>query len=245
MVSYAGGSGAVGAYSNPLTALGSPERFTGEGVFPSAVTPFSPAFGTDELVSIGAGGHLIVAFDEPVTDDPANPYGLDLIVFANAGFIDDFYPDGMTTASAAMFGVGVIPLVEVSPDGVTWRPVSAQIDALFPALGYTDLTDPYSLTPGSVPTDFTTPVNPALNPAGMTFAQLIAGYNGSGGGTGIDLAPTGFASISFVRFTNVSTAPAAFEVEALADVTPVPVPGTVGPLALAGLCVSRRRRRES
>lgn len=242
VVSHASGAGAVPSYSDPLTALGMPERFTGEGVFPGAVTPFNPAWGGDELVSVGAGGHLIVAFDEPVVDDPANPYGLDLIVFGNAGFIDDFYPDGTVRPDGMLFGEGQLPLVEVSPDGVAWAPVTARIDALFPSLGYRDLTDPYSTSPGSVVSDFTKPVNPALNLAGMTFAQLVAAYDGSGGGTGIDLAGTGFWAISYVRFTNVSTSPAAFEVEALADVSAVPAPGTVGLLALVGVCASRRRR---
>jgi len=36
------------------------------------------------LVSLGQGGHIILGFDEPVTDDPLNPEGFDFIVFGNA-----------------------------------------------------------------------------------------------------------------------------------------------------------------
>ena len=46
VLSYDAGSNAAAGYTNASTALGSAERFTGEGVFPSGVTPFNPAFGT-------------------------------------------------------------------------------------------------------------------------------------------------------------------------------------------------------
>ena len=39
-------------------ALGEPERSTGDGLFPSVVSPFSPPFLRTELVSIGEGGQL-------------------------------------------------------------------------------------------------------------------------------------------------------------------------------------------
>ena len=74
VVSYDPGLGAAPGYQNPATALGAPERFTGEGVFPGAVTMFNSAFGTDEIVSIGEGGHLTVRFDQPVLDGPGNLY---------------------------------------------------------------------------------------------------------------------------------------------------------------------------
>src|SRR5438552_14156984 len=80
VVEYNPGTGASPAYMNPLTALGSPERFTGEGIFPSVVSAFSPPFGTDEIVSIGAGGHLTVHFNSPITNDPNNLYGIDLLI---------------------------------------------------------------------------------------------------------------------------------------------------------------------
>ena len=77
VVSFEAGSGGAVGYDDPTVALGPPERFTGEGVFPSVVSLASSPFGTDEIVSIGSGGHLTVAFDEPVLDDPANPFGVD------------------------------------------------------------------------------------------------------------------------------------------------------------------------
>jgi hypothetical protein len=243
VLSYNPGLGVASGYDVPGRALGSPTRFTGVlGGFPGAVTPFNPAWGTDEILSIGGGGSLVLAFDEPVANDPLNPFGVDLIVFGNAGLIDDDFPMGTATPTGAMFGVGAAPFVEVSADGLDWRPVFSAIDSLFPTLGYLDLSDPYALSPGLVPSDFTRPVNPALSLAGLSYPQILAAYNGSGGGTGIDIAPTGLAAVSFVRFTNLSDGPVTFEIDALADVSPVPAPGALAP-AIA-LLAARRLRRE-
>ena len=81
VVSYDAGSGGADGYTDPTAALGEPTRFTGEGVWPSVVSQFNPPFMPSELVSIGIGGELVLSFDEPVVDDPANPFGIDLIVF--------------------------------------------------------------------------------------------------------------------------------------------------------------------
>ena len=75
-------------FLDPQTTLGPPTRMSGiPGVLPSTVTPFQPAFGAGELVTIGQGGRLTIAFDQPVTDDPGNPFGIDLLIFGNAFFI--------------------------------------------------------------------------------------------------------------------------------------------------------------
>lgn len=232
-------------YTNPNVAIGSPERFTGEVFnFPGAVTPFNPAFGPDEIVSVGGGGHLILGFDHDVVDDPNNPYGFDFLVFGNAGFIDWDWPNGRTSPTAAMFGVGAPAVVHVSYDGFDWRPVLGQVDRMFPTLGYSDLTDPYALTPGQVLADFTKPVNPAVSLGDATFASIIAAYDGSGGGAGFDIAPTGLAAIRYVRFMNPAADASAFEIDALADVSPIPTPGVLAPLALFITAWPRRRGRD-
>src|SRR5207237_8434220 len=92
VISYTQGSGVAAGYNQPGSALGQPTRFTGIGSFPGAVTPFNPAFLGTELVSIGAGGSLTVHFDEPVANDPANPFGVDPLIFGNAGYIDTNFP---------------------------------------------------------------------------------------------------------------------------------------------------------
>ena len=72
-------------FIDPTTALGEPTRFTSEPqLFGGAVTPFQSPFRANEVVSIGEGGRLVLEFDEPVVDDPANPFGIDLLIFGNS-----------------------------------------------------------------------------------------------------------------------------------------------------------------
>lgn len=238
VVSYVQGAGAATGYTNPDVSLGSPERFTGEGQFPGAVTPFNAPWGTDEIVSIGRGGSLTVRFNEPVVNDPNNPFGIDLLIFSNTFFFD---PDTFDPIAVAVFGQGGI--VEVSMDGIDWRTVSGAVAAgAFPTLGYSDLTDPYATGQGSVPTDFTLPVNPALNWSGMNMAQLAAAYNGSGGGVGIDIGLTGLHQISFVRVSVPTNAPGAIAIDAFSDVAAIPNPGTLAVVCAAIAMRSGRRR---
>lgn len=240
VVSYVPGVGAASGYGNASVALGSPERFTGEGVFPGAVTPFNAPWRPDEIVSIGRGGSLTVRFDAPVVDDPNNPFGVDLLIFSNAFFFD---PDTFAPIANAIDADGGI--VEVSADGVIWQTIqNAVADGAFPTLGYSDLTDPYASAPGNVPSDFTKPVNPALNWAGMDMAQIVAAYDGSGGGIGIDLAGTGLSQISFVRVSLSANAAGNIEIDAFSDVAAIPTPGALAVLA-GGLLASSRRRRDA
>ena len=222
LISYDQGANATPGYTDATTTLGSPERFTGEGVFPGVVSVFNPPFGTDEIVSIGAGGHLEVRFDTPVTDDPANPFGIDLLIFGNAGFIDVAYPGGV---AGGLFGDDG-GIVEVSADGVTWFEITGvHADGLYPTVGYLD-AGPYDGRPGAVLSDFTRPVDPALVTAdftGLDLAEILTVYAGSGGGAGIDLASVGLAEACCVRITNPG-APArtpSLEIDAFADVAPV------------------------
>lgn len=69
-----------------------------------------PASGAS--VTLGSfGGSITYAFDEPIRDDPNNPFGVDFIVYGNA-FLNS---DGSSAASAAEPGA-----VQVSEDGETW-----------------------------------------------------------------------------------------------------------------------------
>lgn len=235
--SYSPGVGVAPGYDNPARALGEPTRFTGAVAgFPGCVTPFNPAFEATELVSIGAGGSLVVRFDTPITDNPMHAFGIDLIVFGNTGYIDSAWPGGVW---GGVFGEGA-GAIDVSADGSDWRPVAPLADAPYPTLGFSDLADPYATSPGLVPSDFTRPVNPAFQPApGTTFADVVAAYNGSGGGTGVDLAGTGLSSISYVRVRNLGGS-GTVDIDALAAVS-IPAPG--GLAALFPLALGARRRR--
>jgi hypothetical protein len=199
IISYDPGEGAEVGYTNPLVALGEPERYTGEGSWPGAVTPFNPAWLPEEVVSLGVGGHLIVRFDEPVTNDPSHLFGVDLILFGNGSFADGDYPNGRV---AGLFEEGPFT-VSVSADSTDFIALAGtHADALFPALGYLDLTGPYDPNPGSVPSDFTRPIDPNLTYDdfhGRSFEEVLAIYDGSGGGIPFDIGATGLSAVSYVR----------------------------------------------
>ncbi len=216
VVSYTPGMGAVAGYTNPLVALGSPERFTGDGFSPQVVTPFQPAFLTSEVVSIGVGGSLVLSFDHDVLDDPNNPFGIDLLVFSNA-----FFSDAVAGAGIVGSLIGEGGAISVSSDGVRWTVVPNVVaDGGFPTLGYLDVA-PYATVPGSVLSDFTRPVDPSMGGVGMIgmdWPSLLVAYDGAGGGVGIDLATVGLASIRYVRISGAASFGLSPEVDAIADV---------------------------
>lgn len=232
VMSYDPGSNFDGPLTDGTAALGEPTRDTGLGV----ATPFNPAFSSSHVVSVGFGGHLTVGFDHAVQDDALNPYGIDLIIFANEGFIDQGFPNGFTgdaTLFREVFAPESAATIEVSQDGIHWEDVGTFIIDLWPTLG----------TAG---TDFTRPVDPSLtieDADNLDLAGLTALYGGSGGGFGIDLAVTGLAWIQYVRVSNLDDSLLAFEVDGFADVTAVPGPGGAAPLLVVCALASARRRR--
>ena len=223
VITYSPGSSPAGGFTIAASALGEPTRFTGGPFFPQAVTPFQPAFMTSELVSIGAGGELVVAFDHDVTDDPRNPFGVDLIVFGNAFFGDAAYPMGTPSGLFAEGGQ-----ISVSPDGVSWVAVSGtDADGFAPTCGWLDAS-PYATVPGLEPTDFTRPIDPSITAAsmiGQEWSAVRAMYDGSGGGAGIDLAPLGLSSIRFVRVRVPAGAMQSAEIDGFSDVAPAGIAG--------------------
>ncbi len=236
VVSYDPGSGTSASFRDPTRALGEPSRFTA-GAFGGAVTPFASAFLSSQLVQVGRGGSLVVSFSTPITNDAANPFGIDLIVFGNAFLSDASYPNGISSGVLAGEGGDV----DVSADGMTWfRVATNSADSGFPTLGYSDLTDPFSTTAGGVATDFRRAVDPAFSlAAGLTFAQIVAGYNGSGGGLGVDIASSGLSSVSFVRISVSASAQFVPEIDGFSV---VPTAGTGAIVILAGIACPRRRR---
>lgn len=234
---YVPGAVTNASYTQPTAALGSPTRHTGAGVYPSAVTPFNPAFMPDEIVAIGQGGSLTLRFDAPVTDDASNPHGLDMLVFGNTFFADRSYPAGVVDG---VFGPFADASVEVSADGIEWRTLGGtSLNGLFPTLGYSDLGDPYALAAGAVESDFTKPVDPSFDPMGKSFAQVLAAYAGSGGGTGLDISSSGLSSISFLR---ISVTSGEMLIDGVSDVAAIPSPATLVSLGLLGGMAARRRR---
>ncbi|MCB9852897.1 MAG: hypothetical protein H6819_07360 [Phycisphaerales bacterium] len=235
----------AGYSSDPSVALGAPERTTGEntpfGSFPADVTMFSSPYGLDEVVSIGEGGYLTLQLDTPALDDANHLYGADLIVFGNTFFnTDDFVVGDIS-------GITPDPAnIEVSSDNVTWFPVSPKADGLFPTQGYLDSgifgTDAFGAPNGTIASDYLKPMNPALSTAdflGLTYIDALALYDGSAGGTAIDIAESGLSSVSYIRFSVPMGAGYNAEIDA---VTIVPEPVTAALFCMIGPAACIRRR---
>lgn len=231
VVDYTPGEGLAAEYANPLAALDSPARVN---YFGDSVTPFNSAYWWTDVVTVGRGGSLTVAFDEAVTDDAANPYGVDVLIFGNQFFTTD--SEGRV--SGLFSEGGSIELF----DGSRWVMVpGATAEGGFPSLGFLGIADlAFGGDMGTGPTDFTMPVDPSLNPIGLTREQLAAAYGGSGGGLGIDIGALGLAQVTMIRISNAADATGTPEIDGFADVSPVPAPGS---LALALVVAAARRRR--
>lgn len=237
VVGYAPGSNPQAGYTDPSVIIGEPSRMTGSGPFVSAVTPFNGPYLPTEVVSIGAGGRLTVAFDEPITNDPSHAFGVDFIIFGNG-----FFGADAELRVDSLFAEGPFS-VSVSADGNTFVPLPGSYnDAMYPMLGYLDLTGPFDPGPGQVPSDFTRPVNPALTFGdflGRSFSEVVSLYNGSGGGIPFDIAASGLASVSHVRI-DVAAGASSVEIDAFST---VPEPGVLASCVPMVLTAAVRRKR--
>jgi hypothetical protein len=247
-------------YNNPQSVLGRPTlKFNNsanpnvtdlrrakliEGVFNTG-----PA-GEKLITTIAAGTQVTVRMGRPVTNDPFNPFGVDFIVFGNSffagsgGFVGDEANLNLDTLGGALFAENT--KVSVSPDNVNWYTYDSgpYADSAFPTNSYLWNSTIAAWT--DTESDPTLPVNPSLlaSVAGKTAGNVLTTiYKGSAGGTGFDLAASGFSSIQYIKVEGLAGF-AGGEVDAFADVRAsvvVPEPATVGALVV-GLSLARRRR---
>ncbi len=196
VVSYNPGSGYDAGYTNTFTVVGQPSTADSYG---DAVDPFDSAWQTNQILSVGAGGWVTVAFDRPLVHYPDG--NRDFIIFGNSFFdVTNFNdPFDLWATTGAVANDSGQTVVSVSRDGVTFYALNP---ALAPAVNYLYPTD------GSG--DFRLPVNPALAPAdfaGLMLADIRLLYNGSAGGASYDIAwaqdtngnPAGLPDIRYVR----------------------------------------------
>ncbi len=221
-----------------------------------------PAYNLDSdgnklITTLRDYSYITVGFDHRIEDDPNNPYGLDFLVFGNAFYTGSGTVNDETDMRTYMLQGGgwfESALVSVSQDGENWYTYEngPYGDNAFPTQAYQWDQGLYDST-GNGWTDelmdFTTPVNPdyydTLMNGGISAADAIALYEGSGGGTGFDLAESGFDWIQYIKVEG-TTGFAEGEIDAFADVAPVPVPAAVWLLGsgIAGLIGWRRRKRK-
>ncbi len=228
-------------FNNSSTALGRPTVDTtgDDWYFPASdiapVVSIYASFRSFEIVTVGKGGRLTLKFNHQVTNDSANPYGIDFIVYGNAQQnFDSAQPwENGDPSLHTVYGTvrSEAQKVSVSQDGVTWYTYTTgpYTDSFAPTLGRVyDPANP-DTSIGSwnqwwgQATDPTLPLPTALTAAdfaGYTVAQMAEFYGQSAGGTGFDLAPTGWDWIQYVRIENPSGSTNTPEVDAIADVAP-------------------------
>lgn len=241
VVDYQPGSNPVNGFTNPAAALDRPSIDTSYSV-PPTDSPVVPVFSAwqdtqavKQLVSIGSGGQLVLEFGTDVEDDQNNPYGIDFIVFGNSFFsASTSWSNGdpsaitITTGSTSSEPGQVSVAQQLAGPWYTYT-AGPFADGYAPTLGRIyDPTDPNSqLGPANLwwsnSTNPTKPLDPLLQStdfAGKTVAQAAQLYGASAGGTGFDLAESGFAWIRYIRIENLNTPESALspEIDAVANV---------------------------
>jgi hypothetical protein len=231
VISYNPGSGFSSNFTNSSAALGAPASGSG-------ITPFAPPFSTSQIVSIGAGGSLTLQFNTPVLNNPADPYGIDMMVFGNSFFVVTSGSGSSAITSGAIFTSTLSTRVEVSADGSTWFTLDPRfapnVGTLFPTDG---TGNPF------------VPVNPASTSAdfnGLNLSGIRSLYGGSAGGTGFDLSwardaggnPADLQSASFLRIDVLS---GRTQIDAV-SVVPEPETLMIATFGLLSLEIVRRQR---
>ncbi len=189
---------------------------------------------------------ITVKMGRTVTNNPANPYGVDLIVYGNSFFSGGGAATDSTNLNTyATTRLTAHPLVvSVSPDDVNWYTYPTT-SALLPYQAYQwDSANAVSTTNLL---NFNQAVNPtvaagalALSNGYSTAAQILNAYGTAAGGTGFDLSVTGFDAINYVRVSSTTDDYAV--VDAIAAVDATPEPGTLGLVALGGAALLGCRR---
>jgi len=224
IVSYHPGVGYSVNFTHPEAALGEPARVNPYG---EVADPFNPPYGTNQIVSIGAGGWLTVRFEQPILNHPRNIDHLDFTIFGNTGFIitnefdlTTFDWIGTPATDGSLFGQSTGETrVSVSFDG---RHFFTLNPALAPSV------DSFPPTDGAG--DFRVPLDPKLSSAdfaGATLADIRGRYDGSGGGASFDISWAQDAKgrpvwLPMIRFVRIDVLSGKAEIDGLAAVGRLP-----------------------
>jgi len=221
VVSYEPGAGTQPRFRDPTAALGTPSQVN---PFGDTTDPFNPPYGTNQIVSIGAGGSLVLQFHKPILNHPNNLYGYDFILFGNTGFIitnefdlTTFTYIGTPATDGSIFSQNTgETVVSVSRDGSHFfalNPEAAPVaDGPLPTDGQGDPQIP--TLPGLAPDDF----------AGATLDDIRTLYRGSAGGTPFDISWAIDASgrrvaLPEIRFVRIDVLSGKSEIDAVSVVS--------------------------
>jgi hypothetical protein len=258
LVDYSSSLDGTGYYNDPNDLLGAPATYC--AAWPSGTDHISlvePSYGDSYITTIKDGDWAIVKFDHAVTDDANNPYGLDFIVYGNAffqgsGYVSDTTDHSSYTLTGSVFAESVV--ISVSQDGVNWYTYDDLYgDTLFPTNPWVWDPDLYAETGNGwtdVENDYTLPVDPTLTAedfAGLSSYEAMLLYAGSAGGTGFDLAESGYEWIQYIKVEGIGSLSGG-EIDAFADVAPVPIPGALWLMAsglIGGAAALKRKGRQA
>jgi hypothetical protein len=221
VISFSQGIAADPGYNNPNVVLGAPP-VADSGGWPVSIAA-APWEATD-VVSLGNGGSITIAFDHQVLNNPVDvEYGTDFLVFGNSFFGTDYEGDG--SINYAYFEPAKI---EVSQDGIIFYEI---------ANTFADSLYPYTASAGN----FIHATPAGIEYMGRQPGDVEADYLGGCGGTQVDISNAIGASldwIMYVRVTDIAGDSGIADVVGFADV--VPEPATIFVL-LAGAAFLRRK----
>jgi hypothetical protein len=255
LVDYSASLDGSGFYNDPNDLVGAPATYCAG--WPATATDHisivEPSWGDGYITTLNEGDYAVVKFDHQVTNDPNNPYGLDFIVYGNAFFVGNGYVADDTDHTSYTLTGGAFTesvLVSVSQYGTEWYTyeLGPYGDNLFPTNPWVWDPDLYDSTGNGwtdVQNDYTLPVDPSLTAsdfAGLSSYEGMLLYEGSAGGTGFDLAESDYDWIQYIKVEGISGL-AGGEIDAFADVAPVPIPGAVWLLGSGLIGVIGMRRK--
>ncbi len=244
--------------TDPQSALGAPDDVTGEtnADWPNVVNPFSPPYEIDEICSIGEGGHLALRLQHYAVVGS----GLEIGVHGVAGLADASFSDSTkspgTNYDPAITLSSKSAGVEVSEDGMTWVDLG-MVTFDMPTNYYTNVAGPFDPAAPADPVvaAFGEPFDPAGGHSifdGLDFADTIAAFDGTAGGTWLDLSTTGLTQVGYIRFSLADDGDELTSLNMAVDAVvinnglvgdPIPEPATLTLLAIGALATMRRRRR--
>jgi len=224
------------AYTNPQVALGMPQTNPGDGV---VTTPFNNPFSKNDVVSVGLGGELTLQLSNEVLPTPGAP---EIGVFTFQQFLQT--SSGGTNSGPTLFYPSILAHVDVSEDGVNWVSLNGGEPIAFniPATAYQN-------SPPTEPSNYFEPFTGGLSSLAnqTTLADTLAAYDGSAGGTWLDISGTELSDVDFIRFSVPSTDTFGFQLDAVTVSTAatgaaVPEPATLAMLIFSTGFFLRRRR---